>query len=594
MAFLRIFLCFAFVGVALAVEWDCSTTSGVFTQSTDCVVSRRVPNTTRFIACLNPCACLGAFNEGIACKEKVFLNDAEEGCNVDKGFEAGSVLCANCQPGYSRDGAAGCKPCYKGQLKLFFPILVAVLILLLLLFFIWSTVIKRGGAVRVSDGAKKIFISFLQLAALASTMNIPWPEGYFELFKIQSMVSSVGEEYIDIRCTLPEPASIAQIQYIKTLGYALTPVVLVLLSVVGWCICGRRYPAEKRNAMRMGTIVLVLYFVWPAITSSILQLWKCNDYGDGVGSVFLIDPETKCTDSSHLLWRNLLGVPSVIVYILGLPAAAMLALYNHRNRLDDALTQIRFGMLYDGFSRENYLHEFWVAMRKLLIIWIGIFTDKLQVLLAIGVVGMLLVHTVMVRPFKTRSLTILEIMLLSCCFVTLWIGGVFVVYPQCQSPDASVYTMCIIGEGFILFINFFCFLVGFCVYAWLAWMERREQFVGRSKRLCAQLASWRVFQPCCKKGIGLWLRSTQVEWADNPLDAPQVDIEMTLTHKKESVLEDMARSVLESKLKIRDIKIRALEEEIKQLKATIGLKHLIKSMQEKNRNSWKRSQSSKS
>ena len=120
----------------------------------------RVPNTTRFIACLNPCACLGAFNEGIACEENVFLNDAEEGCNVDKGFEAGSVLCANCRPGYSRDGAAGCKPCYKGELKLFFPILVALIILLLLFFFIWSTVIKRGGAFRVSDGAKRYLYLF--------------------------------------------------------------------------------------------------------------------------------------------------------------------------------------------------------------------------------------------------------------------------------------------------------------------------------------------------------------------------------------------------------------------------------------------------
>ena len=512
-----------------------------------------------------PCACLGAFNEGITCEENVFLNDAEEGCNVDKGFEAGSILCANCRPGYSRDGAAGCKPCYKGELKLFFPILVALLILLLLLFFIWSTVIKRGGAFRVSDGAKKIFVSFLQLAALASTMNIPWPEGYFELFKMKSMVSSVGEEYIDIRCTLPEPASIAQVQYIKTLGYALTPVVLVLLSVVGWCICGRKYPAEKRKAMRTGTIVLVLYFVWPAITSrAFFNCGNVTTMETGLVLSFLSTRRQNAPIVCHLLWRNLLGVPSVIVYIVGLPAAAMLALYNHRNRLDDALTQIRFGMLYDGFSRKNYLHEFWVAMRKLLIIWIGIFTDKLQVLLAIGVVGMLLVHTVMVQPFKT-SLTILEIMLLSCCFVTLWIGGVFVVYPQCQSPDASVYTMCIIGEGFILFINFFCFLVGFCVYVWLAWMERREQLVGRSKKLCAQLASWRLFQPCCKKGIGLWLRSSQVEWADNPLDATQVDIEMTKTRKKESVLEEMARSVSESKLKQCQMEIKALKEKNKEL-----------------------------
>ena len=42
MAFLRIFLCFAFVGVALAAEWDCSTTSGTFTLSGDCVVSSQV------------------------------------------------------------------------------------------------------------------------------------------------------------------------------------------------------------------------------------------------------------------------------------------------------------------------------------------------------------------------------------------------------------------------------------------------------------------------------------------------------------------------------------------------------------------------
>ena len=36
MACLRIVLFASFVGVALAAEWDCSTTSGTFTQSTDC------------------------------------------------------------------------------------------------------------------------------------------------------------------------------------------------------------------------------------------------------------------------------------------------------------------------------------------------------------------------------------------------------------------------------------------------------------------------------------------------------------------------------------------------------------------------------
>ena len=101
----------------------------------------RVPNTTRFIACLNPVLALELSMKVLLARERV-LNDAEEGCDVDKGFEAG--WCSRqLSPWVQRDGAAGCKPCYKGELKLFFPILVALLILLLLLFFIWSTVIKR-------------------------------------------------------------------------------------------------------------------------------------------------------------------------------------------------------------------------------------------------------------------------------------------------------------------------------------------------------------------------------------------------------------------------------------------------------------------
>ena len=198
---------------------------------------------------------------------------------------------------------------------------------------------------------------------------------------------------------------------------------------------------------------------------------------------------------------------------------------------------------------------------------------------------MLLVHTVMVQPFKTRSLTILEITLLSCCFVTLWIGGVFVVYPECHSKDSSIFTMCKIGEAFVLVINIVCFFLGFCVYVWFSWMERREQITGEGKKVCAQLSTWKVFQPCCKKGFGQWLRESQVKWSDNPLDAAKVDIEMT---RPKSVLEGVAKSVLESNLKQEN---KSLKEEVKTLKATVKRLTLYNNsatmIRKKNSNSWR-------
>ena len=169
------------------------------------------------------------------------------------------------------------------------------------------------------------------------------------------------------------------------------------------------------------------------------------------------------------------------------------------------------------------------------------------------------------------------------------------VYPECQAKESSIHTMCKIGEGFILFMNIFCFFVGFCVYVWLAWMERREQLVGRSKKLCSQLVSWKLFQPCCKKGFGLWLRSSQAEWVDNPLDAPQVEIEMTRTREKGSVFDGMKASVLESRLKLRDVENKALKEKIKELQTRLdtlkyfykGNSSMRKKIRKKNSNSWK-------
>ena len=236
-------------------------------------------------------------NEDVNCKKKVFDDDTKEGCHVDKGFEAGSVLCANCQLGYSRDGAAGCKPCYKGELKLFFPILVAVLILLLLLFFIWSTVIKRGGVFEYPTVQKIFASSTAGRAGLYHEHSLA--KGILSCLRYKAGFFG-REEYIDIRCTLSEPVSIAQIQYLKPLLWAYTS--CAGTSLGRGMVCAGYSTEAERNAD--GNHCVGVVFRVACNYLSILQLWKCADFGEGVGLIFLIDPETKCTDSIHLLWRN--------------------------------------------------------------------------------------------------------------------------------------------------------------------------------------------------------------------------------------------------------------------------------------------------
>ena len=349
-------------------------------------------------------------------------------------------------------------------------------------------------------------------------MTIPWPANYLALFRVMSLVSSAGEEFIDIQCALETPVPIAHIEYATTLMYALMPPLLVILSVLFWKYIGSRYvPPNRVRPMMTGTIVLLLYLIFPSVSGKVIGLWKCENI-ENVGSVFVVDPETLCTDDTHRMWIGLVGVPSVLLYVMGLPLGALLTLYKFRNKLDEINTRIRFGLLYDGFNRENYMHEFWVALRKVLVIIIGIFSEDLQVLLALGVVGILLTHTVMARPFLTDALSRLEILLLTCCFLTLWVGGIFVVYPACQTESSGARTICVTAEGVVIAFNIFCTLAGLGAYLWFSCSNR---CIKLKRILKVAFSSLRCCKKCCKSSAGIWFTANEADWKDNPMKKEQ-------------------------------------------------------------------------
>jgi hypothetical protein len=208
-----------------------------------------------------------------------------------------------------------------------------------------------------------------------------------------------------------------------------------------------------------------------------------------------------------------------------------------------------------------------------LIIIIGNFTDRLQVQLAIGSVGLLLGHTIFRQPYQTRSLTYLDELLLSCVFFTYWVGGIFTVFPQCHS-DAWEAVLCKAGQWVVLLFNIACFAIGFGMCIWLTWLEEREQLKGSTKGMCAAISRWRICRPCCRKGLGIWLRASQAEWVTNPLDREVELKEIVLSSMVGSPEEMVAllkgeNKTLREKDKVREKENKTLREKDKILEQEI-------------------------
>ena len=117
---------------------------------------------------------------------------------------------------------------------------------------------------------------------------------------------------------------------------------------------------------------------------------------------------------------------------------------------------------------------------------------------------------------------------------------------------------------------YFSMVFGIGSYTWFSWLESRDQLKGSAKTVCASLSRWRIFQPCCKKGIGIWLRASQVNFMENPLNkaVELKEIRSVVEDDKDMVIARLRErnEKLEDTIKQLQDANRQLQEEIKTLK----------------------------
>ena len=107
------------------------------------------------------------------------------------------------------------------------------------------------------------------------------------------------------------------------------------------------------------------------------MLFACRVLTGEPGLLFLReDLAMVCYEHEHLLWALGLGLPAMLLWVLGFPIAKVLALYTRRNKLDDEKTHATYGFIYNGFKPGFYWWEFVADARKILMAAISVFVGN--------------------------------------------------------------------------------------------------------------------------------------------------------------------------------------------------------------------------
>merc|ERR1712166_1610037 len=220
--------------------------------------------------------------------------------------------------------------------------------------------------------------------------------------------------------------------------------------------------------------VVSLYLLYPTTTQQTFSLLSCKQVGDHFW--LTEDLEEPCYEDRHLLYFFLLVIPQMLLYICGLPGVSLYFLRRNRQKIKDnhPVVQFRYGLLFAGYRHDRYYWEVVMALRKVIVVAIGVFgkltTTESQVhgaLLALFL--FILWHTTMI-PFPTdtksgKSVGILETFALTCCFCTMWCGLLFY-------HNTNTLTRQILSTSLVC-LNVFFFACGIRIF-WREFVKEQE------------------------------------------------------------------------------------------------------------------------
>ena len=135
-----------------------------------------------------------------------------------------------------------------------------------------------------------------------------------------------------------------------------------------------------------------------------------------------------------------------------------MVLYKRRNNLSDPRVKLQFGFLYDGYEAEYYYWEFWVMMRKVMVIFVSVFLAQLgiasQSLGATLITFIALYMHLQTLPYEDPLLDRLEKYSLVTCFFTMY-SGLFFFHDEIEETGKFILVALIfIGNGMFVYSFF--------------------------------------------------------------------------------------------------------------------------------------------
>ena len=220
----------------------------------------------------------------------------------------------------------------------------------------------------------KIFTNYLQLVFIVIQLDLEWPPYVIEFFNIQRTTASLSDHLFSIDCyiAIKSLGDIQNVYYTKLVMIAALPILISVISYFYWIFRGSL--AESYNFLKrevFTTIIVLFFLVYPTIVKFMFSNFSCVKI-DKMSSYLNENSFIECWSLNHKKFSFIVVVPSIILWVIGVPTILLLIMTKNKRRLHLDFYRVVFGFLYNGYRQDKYYWEIIIMYRKIILITITV------------------------------------------------------------------------------------------------------------------------------------------------------------------------------------------------------------------------------
>ena len=296
------------------------------------------------------------FNEDLSidyAKDISNINITEQ-CNTAYGYKNHSRLCHTCGTNFRRKGLHQCNACPENIGINITLIVLGIIIGLLILIVLVKMTITESGKTALSESIQKCILNYFQVASLFGKIPVRWPKGMQNLFDFYGVFSTIGEHLLSPDCTTDIKPY--ELFYAKQIAYLFVPLALYVLAYIMWKLYAMKTglewsrPKSNTNSIRtkvnvkdkfVVTVCVLIYLLYPSLALQAFGLFSCYKLNNRY--YLLADLEEDCYGTRHQIYVYLVGVPQLLLFVVGLPIVGFYFLYRNHDSLDTIPVRARYG-----------------------------------------------------------------------------------------------------------------------------------------------------------------------------------------------------------------------------------------------------------